>query len=66
MEELEWKIKEGERERERNSVMITGWKECRSNNSTVEGWLKRNLGLCDVVVGRMRGKVRRLGVECKG
>lgn len=43
IEELEWKMEEGERERKRNNVVIVGLKEDRWTKDKLEAWIEEKL-----------------------
>lgn len=45
LEELEWKIEQGERARKRYNIVITVWQERKGETETIEDWMKRKLGM---------------------
>lgn len=68
LKELEWRIEEGERERKRNNVVISGLKEGKWDKARVEEWLREKLEVAAKVkrTWAIRGKNKsRIGVECE-
>ncbi|XP_032457401.1 DEAD-box ATP-dependent RNA helicase 42-like [Nasonia vitripennis] len=67
IEEMEWRIEEGERDRTKNNIIIAGWKEEKWDRKTVEDWIKKKLEV-EVTLRKtwsINRKIRRIGVECR-